>query len=105
MQTEKLYLNPQLSLNDFSQITNIPSHHITQTLNEFCKQNFHDFVNYYRVQEFKVQLFLPKNESFSLLGIAYDCGFNSKSSFNRIFKKITSQTPSEYKKINAPKVD
>lgn len=101
MTDEKLFLNPQLTLIDLSEKTSIPAHHITQTLNEYCKQNFHDFVNRYRVEEFKAQLFLPTNKSFSLLGIALDCGFNSKSSFNRIFKKFTSKTPSEYKKLHS----
>lgn len=96
--SQKLYLNPTLTLSYLSAKTNIPEHHITQTLNEYCNQNFHDFVNQHRVEEFKNRVILPENSSYSLLGIAFDCGFNSKASFNRIFKKFTSQTPSEYKK-------
>jgi len=97
MEKEQLFLNPTLSLSDLSEHLKIPAHHITQTLNEYTKQSFYDFVNFYRVKEFKEKVFAPKNSSFSLLGIAFDCGFNSKSSFNRIFKKHTGQSPSEYK--------
>ena len=97
MQTEQLFLNSTLSLLELSEHLKIPSHHITQTLNEYTNQSFYDFVNLYRVEEFKKKVFAPENSSFSLLGIAFDCGFNSKSSFNRIFKKYTNQAPSEYK--------
>ena len=97
MEKELLFLNPTLSLSDLSEHLIIPAHHITQTLNEYTKQSFYDFVNYYRVKEFKEKVFAPENSSFSLLGIAFDCGFNSKSSFNRIFKKHTGQSPSEFK--------
>ncbi len=98
MQTDKLYLIPNLSLRDLANKTQIPQHHITQTLNSFSKQNFYDYVNAYRVKEFIDRLNKGYSDNFSLLGIAFDCGFNSKSSFNRIFKKTTGISPSEYKK-------
>jgi AraC-like DNA-binding protein len=96
MQTDKLFLNPTLSLNDLSEKLDIPSHHITQTLNGYAGINFYDFVNQFRVEEFKTQVKSGEAQNFSLLGIAFDCGFNSKSSFNRIFKNSTGQSPSEY---------
>jgi AraC-like DNA-binding protein len=96
MQKDKLYLNPTLSLSDLSDEIKLPSHHITQTLNEYAKINFYDFVNEFRVEEFKRKIKSGEAQEFSLLGIAFDCGFNSKSSFNRIFKKFTAQSPSEY---------
>lgn len=98
MQSEKLYLRSTLSLHEMSDELNIPSYYITQTLSEFSKQNFYDFVNFYRIDEFKKRISEGAAENFSLLGIAFDCGFNSKSSFNRIFKNTTGRTPSEYKK-------
>ena len=98
MQTQKLYLQPTLSLKDLSEESNIPQHHITQTLNEYASENFYDFINAYRIETFKEKLQHGEAENFSLLGIALDCGFNSKSSFNRIFKKSTSLSPSEYNK-------
>jgi AraC-like DNA-binding protein len=97
MQSEKLFMNPELSLQDLSDKLNIPTHHITQTLNEFVRQNFYDFVNSYRVNEFKERVDKGDAENFSLLGIAFDCGFNSKSSFNRIFKNTSGLTPSDYR--------
>ncbi len=99
MVSNKLFTNPTLSLQNLSDMLSIPPHHITQTLNEFVKQNFYDFVNSYRVNEFKKRVDQGDSERFSLLGIALDCGFNSKSSFNRIFKNTTGFTPSEYRLI------
>jgi len=96
MQKDKLYLNPTLSLSDLSEEMKLPSHHITQTLNEYAKINFYDFVNEFRVEEFKGKIQSGEAQEFSLLGIAFDCGFNSKSSFNRVFRKFTAQSPSEY---------
>jgi AraC-like DNA-binding protein len=58
--------------------------------------NFYDFVNRYRLEEFKKLASDPKNRQFTMLALAFDCGFNSKSSFNRYFKKATGQTPSQY---------
>lgn len=96
MEVDTLFLDPTLSLSSLSEQLNIPAHHITQTLNEYADQALYDFVNKFRVEEFKKRVFAPENKDFSLLGIALDCGFNSKSSFNRIFKKYTNQTPTEY---------
>ncbi len=98
MKTNKLYLIPNLTLRDLSNKVQIPQHHITQTLNSFAKKNFYDYINSYRVNEFIHKLKKGDNDNFSLLGIAFDCGFNSKSTFNRIFKKTTGFSPSEYKK-------
>ncbi len=98
MKTEKLYLEPGLNLKELANKAQIPQHHITQTLNRFVEQNFYDYINAYRVNEFINKLKKGDADNFSLLGIAFDCGFNSKSTFNRIFKKSTGFTPSEYKK-------
>lgn len=97
MQQEKPYLNPQLSLPLLSSELNIPVHQLSKIINEKFGCNFFDFINNYRVQEVKEKLSDEKYDNFSLLGIAFDSGFNSKSTFNRIFKKETGKTPSEYK--------
>jgi len=97
MTNKQLFLEPSLSLKELSSKVEIPQHHITQTLNSFAEQSFYDYVNTYRVKYFIDKLKKGEAEKLSLLGIAFDCGFNSKSSFNRIFKKHTSCSPSEYK--------
>lgn len=98
MQTQQLYLQSTLSLKELSEKSKIPQHHITQTLNDYASVNFYDYINAYRVATFKQKIQQGDAKNFSLLGIAFDCGFNSKSSFNRIFKNSTGKSPSEYKK-------
>lgn len=97
MQDKKPYLEPDLTLLALSEKLNIPSHHLSQVINEKFNLNFYDFVNQYRVEEAKIRITNPAFAGLSLLGIALDSGFNSKSSFNRLFKKFTGKTPSEYK--------
>lgn len=97
MEKDKLYLNPELNITDLSKKLNINVNYISQIINQKSEKNFFDFVNSYRVDEFLEQIQRKENETLTLIGIAYDCGFNSKSSFNRIFKKMTGKTPSEYK--------
>jgi AraC-like DNA-binding protein len=70
--------------------------YLSQIINQKEKKNFYDFVNTYRFEEFKKLIAQQKNQQYTLLSLAYDCGFSSKSSFNRYFKKATGQTPSEY---------
>ncbi|PKP12132.1 MAG: AraC family transcriptional regulator [Bacteroidetes bacterium HGW-Bacteroidetes-4] len=98
MSDEKPYLDANLSLPDLARKLNIPSHHLSRVINEQFNVNFFDFINQYRVNEVKSMIANPEFENLSLLGIAYDSGFNTKSAFNRVFKKLTGLTPSEYKK-------
>lgn len=100
MKTEKLFLQTNLNLQELSENVKIPPHHITQTLNKYKRQNFYDYVNAYRVKAFINKLQNGDADNFSLLGIALDCGFNSKSTFNRVFKNITGKSPTEFKKIS-----
>jgi AraC-like DNA-binding protein len=67
-------------------------------LNQYMNTTFYDFVNAYRVQSVKEKLASVDFDNLTLLGIAYESGFKSKTSFNRIFKKETGFSPSEYKK-------
>lgn len=92
------YKQADLTLKQLAKLTGLSERHISQTINEQLGQNFSDFLNEYRVNEFKTQLHQPANEHLSLLGIAMDCGFNSKSTFNTVFKRFTGQTPSEFKR-------
>lgn len=98
MESNKPYIDPELNLKQLSDAVNIPPHYLSQIINETFNNNFFNFINQYRVEEFKRKLNAPQYNNFSILGIALECGFNSKASFNRIFKNTTGLTPSEYKK-------
>lgn len=97
MELSRPYLNPDLTLPQLAVEIGISTHLLSQVINEHFKLNFFDFVNQYRVEVFKERIVNPKYGNFSILGIAFECGFNSKSAFNRIFKKYTGLTPSHYK--------
>lgn len=95
---EKLYLNPDFSLSDLSKVANVPIGKLSFTINTCLEKNFYDLINSYRVKEFQQRLREGEDAHLSLLGLAYDCGFRSKSTFNSFFKKETGMTPSSYKK-------
>ena len=95
MKKEALHRKNDLSIDDLASKLDIHSNNLSQVINEREKKNFYDFVNQYRVEDFKKLASDPKNRHLTLLALAFECGFNSKSSFNRYFKKATSQTPSE----------
>ncbi|MCX6332970.1 MAG: helix-turn-helix domain-containing protein [Bacteroidia bacterium] len=97
VEEKKPYLERDLSIQDLSDATGISRHHITQVLNEKHKKNFFTFINEYRVQEAIARFNDPKNNVFTILAIAYDSGFNSKTTFNSIFKAQTGITPSEFR--------
>lgn len=94
MEKEKPYLNPKLTLNELAHSLSLSSNHLSQIINQHEQVNFHDFVNKYRVEEFIRRA--RSNKNFSILAHALDSGFNSKSSFNSVFKKYKSLTPSQY---------
>ena len=96
MTKDALYRKNDLSIDDLADKLDIHPNYLSQVINEREKINFYDFVNRYRVGEFKKLASDPKNRHLTLLALAFECGFNSKSSFNRYFKKATGQTPSEY---------
>lgn len=102
MENEQPYLQPKISLNELASSLNLSPHHLSQLLNEQLQQSFFEFINQYRVDAFKQALLHPPNRHLTLLAIAEDCGFNSKSSFNRIFKEMTGKTPSQYAKEVLP---
>jgi AraC-like DNA-binding protein len=94
---EQLYLNPTLSLAELSAHTGLAPRLISFTVNNGFNQSFNDLVNSYRVEAVKRRLANPADVArLTLLGIAYECGFNSKTTFNRIFKQFTGVAPSEY---------
>lgn len=98
MEQKKFFKNSDLALSDLASELKIHPNYLSQIINEKEGKNFYDYVNAFRVKEFKKLITVPENKQFTLMALAYDCGFNSKSSFNRYFKKITGQTPSQYAK-------
>ncbi len=98
MEQEKPYLNPELNLSDLAKQAKMTRAQLSEIINSGFKQNFNDFVNSYRIEAFKNMLHEDKHKQLSILGIAYECGFNSKATFNRVFKKLTSSSPSEFLK-------
>ena len=104
MDTSKPYLEPKLSLSNLADDLNISVNHLSQVINQYEEKNFFDFVNSYRVKEFKERVHDPANKNYSILAVALDSGFNSKSSFNQVFKKITGKTPSQYMSETSPEV-
>lgn len=96
MKKEAIHRKNDLSIDELALKLKIHPNYLSQVINEREKTNFYDFVNRYRIEEFKQIASNPKNRHLTLLALAFECGFNSKSSFNRYFKKSTGQTPSEY---------
>ncbi|MFV1884533.1 MAG: helix-turn-helix domain-containing protein [Balneola sp.] len=96
MEDEKVFLNADLTLTELSKMVGIPSNQLSKVINSCFGKNFNDFVNAYRVEQVKEALSDPAFSHFSILGIAFECGFNSKATFNRVFKRITGHSPSEY---------
>ncbi len=98
LESEKPYLNADLNLKDMAMALKMSRAQLSEVINLGFKKNFNDFINSYRVQAIKVMLDNGAHQQLSLLGIAYDCGFNSKATFNRVFKRLTNSSPSEYLK-------
>lgn len=98
MVSEKPYLNEELSLSLLSASLGLSTNQLSLIINQTLDTNFYKFVNFYRIEEVKHKLKDKAYDRYSILGIAYECGFNSKSTFNKIFKEETGMTPSEYKK-------
>jgi AraC-like DNA-binding protein len=97
VEINKPYLDRDLTINELSNSTGIPRHHITQVLNEKHKRNFFTFINEYRVKEVIQRFSNPRFNNYTILAIAYDAGFNSKTTFNSIFKSQTGMTPSQFR--------
>lgn len=96
MVQSKPYLNPKLTLNELAHQLNVSPHVMSKTLNDSFQKNFFDFINTYRTEAFKEKLDDPKFQNYTFLAVAFEAGFNSKTAFNRSFKRVTGQSPSEY---------
>lgn len=98
MNESKPFLNAELTLSSLAKEVNMSRTELSQLINNGLNENFYDFVNKYRVEEVKRLMTDPSMNHFSLLGIALEAGFKSKSTFNLIFKRFTGLTPTEYKR-------
>ena len=98
MEERKPYLDPELTLPMLADMLEVPRNYLSQVINEDLKQNFFDFINTYRVKTAREYLEDHEKQNLNILNIAFDAGFNSKTTFNVVFKKCTGLTPSEYKK-------
>jgi AraC-like DNA-binding protein len=101
MESERPYADGELTLQKLAGRLSIPAQHLSQTVNGRLNQSFTDFVNAYRVAEAKRMLTDPRLRHYSVLAIAEEVGFNSKSSFNAVFKKQTGLTPSEFRNTSS----
>ena len=99
VENEKVFKNPTLTLSDLSKLLNTNTKNISKSINSGFDMNFNDFINHYRIEAVKEKLQKKEHKTSTLLGIAFDCGFNSKATFNRAFKKSTDLSPKDYLKI------
>lgn len=98
IRTAKPHLNPELSLRLLAQDLGINANQLSWLLNEGFSKNFNEFINHYRVEAFKELAKQPTSAQLTIMAIAYDCGFNSKTVFNTYFKKETGLTPKQFLK-------
>lgn len=96
MGEQKPYLQPEITLKALSDELQVSSEYLSGVINADLNMSFFDFINHYRIEEFKKQCHDEKNKHLSIIGMAFNCGFNSKATFNRVFKKATGLTPSKY---------
>lgn len=96
MEHEKLYKDPELNLNQVAVLLNVHPNILSQTINSVENKNFYDYINQHRIEEFKRIVILPENQKFTILSLAFESGFNSKTSFNRNFKKYMDCSPREF---------
>jgi len=96
MRAQKSWRNPHLTLNELSDIVNIKPHVLSKVINEYYNQNFRDYLNRYRVEEFIAIAQQDVNKRYTFLALANEVGFNSKSTFNAAFKKVTQQSPRDF---------
>ncbi|SIR32371.1 two-component regulator propeller domain-containing protein [Maribacter ulvicola] len=98
MEEDKIYLNSELGLGHLAKKIGVSTNHLSVLLNDYIGKNFYDYINHFRVEEVKRRLKDPRYQNHTISSIGGDCGFNSKSAFNRIFKNLAGMTPSQYQK-------
>jgi AraC-like DNA-binding protein len=98
MQEKKPYLDPELKMPYLTGVLKCSSKELSEIFRDHIKQSFADFVNGYRIKEFKEKIEKGEHEKYTIIALSERCGFSSRSSFFRIFKKLTGSTPLEYLK-------
>lgn len=96
MGSSRLYLSPSLNLNSVASHLSVPPKTISAVLNQHMKKSFNEFVNHYRIEEFKKRVGSLEYEHLTITGLAFECGFNSQATFQRTFKQSTGMSPSEF---------
>ncbi len=94
----KVFVNPELTLQSIADSVGLPAHQVSKLINEKFGKSFNDLINEYRVNEFIARVNDPQYKAYSVLGVAMDVGFSSKSAFNSTFKKMTGKTPKEFRR-------
>jgi len=97
MEIDKLYQEPELTLQQLADKLEHPYYQVSQAINDGMNKSFYDLVNNYRIEEAKRLLLDPKNMNYTVLSVGFEAGFNSKTTFNTVFKKFTGQTPTAYR--------
>jgi len=98
MKEDQLYLDPSLSLRQLAEHLGLHPNKLSWLLNEHIGKNFNEYINFFRLETFKVKALEPANSHLTLLGLAYESGFNSKTVFNAYFKRMEDMTPSAWVK-------
>jgi len=97
METNLYHQDPDLSLSSLAELLKVHPHELSRIINVALRKNFNDFVNGYRIREITLKMQDPANDRLTLVGIAFDCGFKSKTTFNRVFREMTGKSAAEYK--------
>ena len=98
MGNEKLYLHETLTLRILAQRLEVEPNLLSHVLNNVLRKSFHDYVNEFRIQEVIRKMDSKEFRHLKIVEVAYECGFNSKATFNRVFKKLTGKSPSDFRK-------
>jgi len=98
MEINKEFLNPNLSLAMLAENTGFAQKTISAVLNQHLHKSFNEFINRYRIDEFKERIQLPESNNLTIAGVALECGFSSQATFQRTFKELVGKAPSEFRK-------
>lgn len=96
MKNDRPYTNPELKIADLAKLIDVPAHSLSFLFNQYLEKSYYDYVNEYRVKEFKVLIDAGGNTRYTLTAMSEMCGFSSRASFFRHFKRLTGITPNEY---------